>query len=486
MNRGRYSLLHCGHPPGSRVCFDARLNRWLTRADLIAGTDNLAADLAAHVPPRKCFGFVFPHNDSASVIAYLGAVEAGHAVALLDPTLDTDFRSQLIGRFQPDFILTPPDEPLAVSPGESWTGPVQTRSGMLLWCAPVIAHRDIHPDLTLLVSTSGTTGSPRLVRLSAQNLARHAPMLNAALASSPDDIAILTSPVFNPLGQSLVHGALVSGGSFVLTRERVTSAAFWNTVRSCGCTRIAGTPWFYQVLDRLDLSILNVPALTTFISTGGRLAEQLAAKLLGVFQARGSTFHIMYGQNETTTRMSGVPPALLSDPEAIRSVGFALPPGKLWVELDGRPCGPREEGELMYQGPGVMMGYANSSADLSLGDVQGDSLATGDLGYYDERGLFYITGRKSRFVKAFGWRVSLDDVEEILSTPAHSVAAVNDSERIAVFHLEFDSTIYERVAAAAARLRLHPTSFVLYPVESLPVMATGKVNYRALAARLRA
>ncbi|NDJ13936.1 MAG: long-chain fatty acid--CoA ligase [Acidobacteriia bacterium] len=475
-----YSLLRSGHDPQSRVCFDAGLNTWLTRAELISRTDDFAADLTTHLrSERKALGFAFLRNDLPSVTVHLGIMEAGHAIAALDAELDADFRRQLIARFHPDFILVPVDDIPGWSPGEGWTGPVMLRAGMVLWCSTSRPQREIHPDLALLFSTSGSTGSPRFVRLSARNLALHTPMLNAALASSPADVAILTSPVFNALGQSLIHGALLSGGSFVLTRARITSAEFWNIVRTCGCTRIAGTPYFYQVLDRLDLESLNVPTLQTFICTGGRLPELLATKLHGRLTARGSTFHIMYGQAETTARMSGIPPALL--PAAIRSVGFALPPGRLWVEADGRVCGPHEEDELMYEGPGVMMGYANSSDDLAAGDLLGGTIATGDLGYRDEAGLIYITGRKSRFVKVFGWRVSLDDVEEILACESHHIAALNDTERIVVFHLHSDPTLVERIHEAAVRLRLHPSCFTLFPVDSLPLLPTGKINYRALA-----
>ena len=135
----------------------------------------------------------------------------------------------------------------------------------------------------------------------------------------------------------------------------------------------------------------------------------------------------------------------------------------------------------MYEGPGVMMGYANSSDDLAAGDLLGGTIATGDLGYRDEAGLIYITGRKSRFVKVFGWRVSLDDVEEILACESHHIAALNDTERIVVFHLHSDPTLVERIHEAAVRLRLHPSCFTLFPVDSLPLLPTGKINYRALA-----
>src|SRR5205085_1023241 len=121
--------------------------------------------------------------------------------------------------------------------------------------------------------------------------------------------------------------------------------------------------------------------------------EHLGRKFHFAAAKRGGVMHLMYGQAEATARITGLPPELL--PEAARSIGFVLG-GRLSVELDGSVCAPMEEGELIYEGPAVMMGYATQPGDLAKGDVLGGKLATGDLGYQDERGLFYITGRKAR------------------------------------------------------------------------------------------
>jgi len=140
-----------------------------------------------------------------------------------------------------------------------------------------------------------------------------------------------------------------------------------------------------------------------------------------------------------------------------------------------------EEGELLYEGPNVMMGYATCSQDLAKGDVQGGRLATGDLGYCDDRGLFYITGRRTRFAKVFGWRVSLDDVEELLSGVAR-VAAVNENDRIIIYTEETRTDFAEHVGQLAGTLRLHPSAFHIRPMAALPRLANGKLDYRSLTA----
>jgi acyl-coenzyme A synthetase/AMP-(fatty) acid ligase len=185
----------------------------------------------------------------------------------------------------------------------------------------------------------------------------------------------------------------------------------------------------------------------------------------------------MYGQAETTARMAGLPPQYL--PEAARSIGVALPGGRLRVELDGSPCAPLEEGELMFEGPGVMMGYAVEAADLAKGDLMGGRIATGDLGYQDERGLFYITGRKARFAKLFGWRISLDDVEEMLSHTG-PVAAINEDDRIIVYTERKSPGFAAAFEQLPARLRIHPSAFDVRAVERIPISANGKIDYKSL------
>ncbi|HJZ97911.1 MAG TPA: hypothetical protein VKE70_15480, partial [Candidatus Solibacter sp.] len=157
----------------------------------------------------------------------------------------------------------------------------------------------------------------------------------------------------------------------------------------------------------------------------------------------------------------------------------ALSGGRLWIELNGVECGPREEGELIYQGPGVMMGYATEPADLAKGDQLGGRLATGDLGYRDENGLFYITGRKARFAKLFGWRVSLDDIEEILSRTGRA-AAINEQDRVLIFTERRDAAFDEAVAELSTRLRIHPSAFEVRHVPAIPILANGKTDYRSL------
>jgi acyl-CoA synthetase (AMP-forming)/AMP-acid ligase II len=466
------TFLTSDHDPSSKAVWDADSERWFTRAELTRCMGSFSDKLPF---TRKALGFVFALNDAASLIAYLGSIESGHAVAMLDPELDPAFASRLIQRFQPDFIVAPASQALDSGISAQYSATAHGAQHVLL-CSLQPGRYEIHPDVALLISTSGSTGSPKLVRLSWPNLQSNAASINQALSNTDLDRAMLTSPIFNGYAQSLVHTHLAAGGSFVLTRQRIVSRAFWDIVRDAECSAIGGTPYFYQVLDRLDLDFLRVPQLKKFIQIGGRLGESLARKFHKSVTRYGGALHIMYGQAEATARISGLPPSML--PDAARSVGFALPGGRLSVEADGQRCGPSQEGELVYEGPNVMMGYASEPSDLAAGDELRGRLHTGDLGYYDDRGLFYVSGRKARFVKVFGWRISLDEVEELLSHTG-PVAAVNENDRIVIFREDCPGSVPD-IEELAARLHIHPSGFELRKVSQIPRLANGKTDYRLL------
>lgn len=474
---GERSFLASDHDPAARAFLDASSGKWFTRAELARCLSCFSDKLAF---TQKALGFVFARNDAASLIAYLGSMEAGHAVVMLDPELDLTLASRLILRFQPDFVVAPASQVFDPAICAQYSVRALDPEQVLLR-SPLPQLHAVHPDVALLISTSGSTGSPRLVRLSWRNLLSNAVSINQALSTTNRDCAMVTSPIFNGYAQSLIHTHLAAGGSFVLTRDRVISRAFWDTVRKAGCSTIGGTPYFYHLLDRLDLDALGVPRVKKFIQIGGRLSENFARKYHEAATRRGGALHLMYGQAEATARISGVPPALL--PDAARSVGFALAGGRLSTETDGRLCGPSQEGELVYEGPNVMMGYASEPSDLARGDELGGKLYTGDMGYYDDTGLFYITGRKARFVKLFGWRISLDDVEEMLSHTG-PVAAVGDNERILIFCESSPGTSPNGAAPSieelSARLRIHPSGFEVRMVPAIPRLANGKTDYRSL------
>nr|WP_055506459.1 AMP-binding protein [Nonomuraea pusilla] len=387
-------------------------------------------------------------NNLASVLRYLAAWGARRPVALLDPDLAPGALADLVARFRPAAVFGFAHAPDGVPP----------------------ARRDTpepHPDLAVLLATSGSTGNPKLVRLSRAAVAANAEAIAAALAIGPGDVAPTSLPLHYSYGLSVLNSHLAAGGTVVLTEAGLLERSFWTHLGLHRCTSLAAVPYQYEMLRRLRFDQSEHPALTTLTQAGGRLAPDRVAE----FAAKAERFFVMYGQTEATARIAVLPPERLHD--KLGSAGVAIPGGRL--EIDG--------GEVVYHGPNVMMGYAETAADLARGDDLGGVLRTGDLGELDGEGFLRITGRVKRIAKVFGVRVNLDDVERLVRDYG-AVAATSGDDRVTVWA---EGLAADRCAALARRLgaelRLHWSGFDVRGVERLPLLATGKVDYRELEAR---
>jgi acyl-CoA synthetase (AMP-forming)/AMP-acid ligase II len=240
---------------------------------------------------------------------------------------------------------------------------------------------------------------------------------------------------------------------------------FWSLAGQA--TSMAGVPFIYVALDRLRIEWMGLPAMRTLTQAGGRLDPVLIERFRQRAEARGWRFFVMYGQTEATARIAYVPPDRLA--AHVGAIGVAIPGGELGID----------DGELVYRGPNVMMGYARGSADLSRGDELGGRLRTGDLGRVDADGLFWLDGRKSRLVKPAGLRVDLDELEERLrSATGCDLAAFGDDAQVTI------ATVGDAAAAerAALDLGLVPSVVRVVSVPAIPRSASGKVDGAALQA----
>ena len=272
--------------------------------------------------------------------------------------------------------------------------------------------------------------------------------------------------------------AYLAGGSVVLTPHSFMRPEFWRDADQERATSFAGVPYMYETLHRLRFDPARHPTVRTFTQAGGGLRVDLVAHFHQRTTAAGARFVVMYGQTEATARISYVPPERLG--EKIGTIGIPIPGGKLRLEpLEGETGSACE---LVYEGANVMLGYAESPADLALGDVQGGVLRTGDLGTVDQDGFFRVVGRLKRFAKLFGRRVSLEDVERELESAFPVVAIATDAgDRLGV-HVAGDAAVRDEalVAHLGRFLAVPPSAIVVRRLAELPRTPTGKKDYRAV------
>ncbi|MBO3747096.1 AMP-binding protein [Streptosporangiaceae bacterium NEAU-GS5] len=393
-------------------------------------------------------------TDLTSVGLYLSALAARRPVALLDPGLSTDALPELADRYRPALIA---GFDIGDLPGYLEQAPGVHRSAGDP--APV------HPDLALLLPTSGSTGSPKLVRLSRAAVLANAHSIAAALAIGPDDVAPTSLPLHYSYGLSVLNSHLHAGATVALIPHSLVERPFWTAMTERGCTTLAAVPYQYEMLARLRADPRRCPTLTTLTQAGGRLRTDLIQH----FSSLVDRFFVMYGQTEATARIAILPAGRLAD--KLGSAGRAIPGGALSTTDDG---------EIVYDGPNVMMGYAESADDLACDDVMRGRLPTGDLGHLDGEGFLYVTGRMKRIAKVFGVRVNLDDVERLLRGSG-PVAAVSGDDRLVVYAEGADAAACATLTARlSSLLNMHWSGFDVRALDRLPVLATGKIDYRTL------
>lgn len=406
-------------------------------------------------------------NNVGSLIAYLGLLRAGHSIILMNQNASDSNLKRTIELFNPLATIEAQD---SIEPKLIYHQNVKNRT-------------QIDPELALLLSTSGSTGSAKHVALSYRNLQANACSICQYLPIQQSDRTLCSLPMFYSYGLSVINSHLLSGACCVLSDFGPVNREFWQLLEGGEIDSISGVPYTYEMLLRLRFTSKVLPKLRYFTQAGGKLASDKIVSLGNYAKQHNKQFFVMYGQTEATARMSYLQPQrCLDKPD---SIGAAIPGGELTL-VDQKGQGidrPNSQGELVYSGPNVMMGYANNGSELNT-FIDKQQLHTGDLAYFDEQGDFYITGRRSRFIKLFGNRIGLDQVEQRLTEMGLEAYACGNDQAlvIAVDNNSATKQITETdiKTALSEWLSLHHSVIMVYRCDTLPVNANGKRDYQAI------
>ena len=442
-------------------------------AELGERVEALAQGLRTIVGARRLV-FLAPGPDLQAVLLYLACLRADLPVCLAEPQAEPLARLTRI--YRPSLLLAP----ATLETPEGYTAGSSPAPGYVAATAASPSDAAVHADLSLLLTTSGSTGSPKLVRLTARNLEANARAIATYLELGPAERAIQSLPIYYSYGLSVLHSHLLAGGTVVLTPHSFMRPEFWRDVDAHQVTSFAGVPYMYETLSRLRFDPARHASLRTLTQAGGALRHELITQFRDRCVAAGARLVVMYGQTEATARISYVPPDRLAD--KVGSIGVAIPGGSLRLEpVEGLDSAASE---LVYEGPNVMMGYAESPADLALGDVLHGRLRTGDLGAVDADGYFKVVGRLKRFAKLFGRRVSLEDVEREAEAafPVRAIATEAGERLRLCVASDADVTDDALVAHPARFLAVPPSAIAVRRMAELPLTSTGKKDYKAAEA----
>lgn len=449
------------------VSFADRLDRHGDRIAVITADETITyaeledrvRSVAAQLGRARRLVLLEARNAAAPLVAYLAALRGGHPV-LLVPGDSPEAREALAAAYDPDVYV------LAET---GWAVDGRRREST----------HELHPDLALLLSTSGSTGSAKVVRLSPRNLQANAGAIAQYLGITPADRAITTLPMQYCYGLSVINSHLTCGAALVLTELSVVDSCFWQLFHSSGATSFAGVPHTFDLLDRVGFETMALPNLRYVTQAGGRLDPDKVRAYAALGERNGWQLFVMYGQTEATARMAYLPPRLAtSHPNAI---GVAIPGGAFSiVPVDEHPCRDGV-GELVYEGPNVMLGYADGPADLALGATVG-ALHTGDLARQSADGLYEVVGRRSRFLKLHGVRIDLDRVQQLLAEGGTQSMCTGDDERLVVA-LSDGAGADSATRLLERRLRLPRARMRIVTFDELPRLPNGKPDYVAILAR---
>ena len=363
-------------------------------------------DLAARLGSERRLVALAASNDVDSLVAYLAALAGGHPLILLPEDKPAALAS-LVAAYDPDVLLQP------------------ARGGLQLDERRPGTRHELHPDLALLLSTSGSTGSPKLVRLSHANLQANAESIATYLGITAADRAATTLPMSYCYGLSVINSHLLRGASLVLTGLSVVDPCFWELFRHRQATSFAAVPYTFELLERVGFADMELPSLRYVTQAGGRLDPGRVRHYADLGRRQGWDLFVMYGQTEATARMAYLPPHLATAQAG--AIGVPVPGGSFRID----PVDGLADGELVYTGPNVMLGYAEDPRDLALGRTVTE-LRTGDLARVNDAGLYELLGRRSRFVKIVGLRVDLGQVERLLADMGVTAASTGSDRSIVV------------------------------------------------------
>ncbi len=339
-------------------------------------------------------------------------------------------------------------------------------------------------ETAVLLYTSGTTGRPKTVSLSEENILSNAEGCRLATGFDEHQVMLAILPLFHAYGLTVTMLLPLMSGSSVVIPDRFIPRAVLQTIEKHKVTCLVAVPSQYRVLAK-DPTEVDTSSLWLAIAGAERLPEHVAQE----FEAR---FHHKIVQGYGATEVSPVVSLNMPDADRFGSVGKPLPNLKVTIRDEADAIlGADVVGEVCVEGSAVMLGYHNDAASTAR-KIQSGVLLTGDKGYLDADGYLWLVGRADDLVKVSGEKVYPAEVETALETISDvdevAVVALADEKHGSRLHAFVQMmpgvTVAEHDLRASCREVLEPYkvprgfSFV----DALPRTMTGKTDKKALAA----
>ena len=428
-------------------------------------------DFSKNIKKRSLI-FLLCKNNFESIVGYLGSIKSNCVISLIDEKINDDSFIKLVDNYHPDFIFF---NKKRLNNLDNYSTSYTFKSFELLE-AKKKTEKKLNDNLALLISTSGSTGTSKLVRQSADNLNDNINSITQYLNISQKDISITTLPMSYVYGLSIINTHLNQGASIVLNNKSVIEKEFWHKLEKNKVTNFGGVPYTYSILEKIKLKNFNLSSLKYTTQAGGKINKDTAHNILKEYDRLGIKLYLMYGAAEATARMSYLP---WENIEKTQSIGKAIPGGEFFLEdSDGKLI--REinaHGELIYKGNNVCMGYAENIQDLKRGDENKGILKTGDVAYKDKDNFYYLVGRKDRYIKIYGMRINLQELEDIILNFGFKNICMQEKENMINVFIKDNFELEKLKKHITSVTKIHPSAFIFKIVKDFPLNRNYKISY---------
>ena len=352
--------------------------------------------------------FILAENKIGSLLGYTAALSNRIVPLILSSKTEAGLFDNLFKMYQPGYLWLP-DELV-----DRFAYNVIFSSWSYSLVKTEYASAPMYEDLSMLLPTSGSTGSPKLVRHSYRNIEANAYNVQRLFQLQPEDRAMAILPMHYTMGLSVISSHLRAGATLLLSDKSLLDKNFWKMLKEQRATSFTGVPYSFDILMKMRFTRMDLPDLKVITQGGGKLTPEMFHALAQYAHDNNKQFIATYGQSECTARMAYLPPHLAL--EKTCSIGIAEPGGQLSImDSDGKETFVGEAtGEMIYRGENVTLGYATCREDLLKGDENHGVMHTGDIAHRDADGCYFIVGRMKRFLKIFGLRIGLDEVENMI------------------------------------------------------------------------
>lgn len=432
----------------------------------------------AEVVTERCLVFCLCENTLGSVLGYTAFVNHRIVPVLLSSHMERGLLENLLSAYCPSYLWVPEEQKGEFKDTET----VYESHQYALLKTDYHKTYTLYDELCLLLTTSGSTGSPKFVRQSYQNVRVNAESIVEYLKLDETERPVTTLPMNYTYGLSIINSHFLVGAALLVTEKGLMQKEFWKFFKEQRATSFGGVPYTYEMLDKLRFCRMELPALRAMTQAGGKLIPELHKKFAEYAAENGKQFIVMYGQCEATARMGYLPAEMAV--KKCGSMGIAIPGGKFHlIDTKGKEISePFVTGELVYEGENVTLGYAECGEDLEKADERQGKLQTGDMAQFDEDGYYYIVGRKKRFLKIYGNRVNLDEIDRLIKGKFEKIDCASAGMDDHMYLFVTEASLAEEVKDfVVGKTKLNPSAFQTVVVEEIPKNDAGKTLYKELA-----